>query len=942
MMLRSFLLVCTLTLLALLGRSASAFDWNDFPVPPAVGTRDFAMLMLNLDLSATARISFIWGSAKPMPEIEEVRQTLQDCLGGSTEIIEPPEDAEESDRFQSFRNQGAFEHHGLVVRGRMELAPLMKLLRERGIARFSLHVQYPHTGFYDSIPRQDAATDIREKQRQVERKRFRSLWRGRIFIPEGLFPDSRQYEFSVQEPTPRFELQFGYGSETLLPLASLLILIFLPPVGTLWLRRRALRASAQDPAAALFSFDRAVGWLYLIALFGWIVAVSAFHVDERLTMLFQFLRGRPYLGPAQPNPFGVWPIGLIFVPNACVLLWCLALSYPVYAQLRGVQWSRRQMIAQAFWRQASIVLPVLFICCALGAFIARDFRVMVLWGIAAYISRVLGVRLRTSGTGAKPIPLDVGPLRDRIFELAKKAGVAIRQVYLMPSSKDRHANAAAVQGNKVVLFDYLVQNMSRREVDAIVAHELAHLRFRHPGKLSWFVKVVVFLFMVLLILMDIAPIWFTATLARRPWLIDVLDFARDSRVLVWTVFLGLLVAALRFGQRPWELLADREAAALTGDPSATIAALVKLARLNLQPMEWGKWQGRLLTHPSHSRRLQSLAEQGGLSREDLEALVKLPDDGSGAYEVPQVEAAQERIYSPGYKQRRVFINSWLMLLTLTIPPTLVAFAVQQLDWREPMRLLALAGGLLATCVAFAWVRSRLSVWGESGLCRRLREKQETEQLRPDDLGALCVGFSPGATIKLYEQTYDWDVGCLYLASGLLCYVGEQTRFALRPEQITTIRLHLGPPRWTRSRRVYVSWRDAEQAREGVFILRPFGARSIRHLDREIVRLHDRLQTWLQDATPFPAPPKPLSQLTAPLLGEVTGTSLHDVNRIRRLLKSLLLVGVVAVGVSLLFSPFSNQRGFLQIGYVVGASMLTWLFFLLPGLWRGWRSRAGGG
>lgn len=934
-MLRSFLWFCTLTLLVLLGRSAAAFDWNDMPVHPAAGSQDFAMLVLHIDSSATARLSFSWVSVKPIPKLSDVQEVLQDCLGGSTEILTS---VGAPVRLLSVQNRGAFERHGLVVHGGMELSPLMKLLRSRGLTRLSLSVHHPHAGFYASTPHQDDTTDLKEERRELERTRRRILRRSGLAIPKGFFPDMIQYDFSVEELLPRFELQFGYGRETLLPLGSLLLLILLPPIGTLWLRRRALRTSAQDPAAACFSFDRSVSWIYLIALFGWIVAVSCFHVDERLMEIFQFLRGRPYL-EAYPNAFGVWPIGLILVPNAFVCLWCLSLSYPVFKRLRGVEWTRRQMIVQAFWRQVSIVLPALFGCCALGAFAARDFRLVVLWCIAAYVSRVLGARLRTSSTGGRPVPVDVGPLRDRIFELAKKAGVAIRQVYLVPSGQDRVANAAAVVGNKVVLYDYLVRSLSRREVDAVIAHELAHLRFRHPGKGGRFAAGVVFLFAVFLFLSDVSPIWFATALARRPWLADALDFAKDSRLLVWAIFLALLVVALSFRRRGWEFLADRKAADLTGDTAAMITALVKLARLNLVPMEWGKWQGRLLTHPSNSRRLQSLAEHGGLSRQGLEELVKLPDDGSGTYEVPLPGAAEERIFSPGYKQRRVFIISWLRLLTLTLPPAVVALAVQELDLREPVRPLVLAGGFLATCLVFAWGNGRLSVRGEPGLCRRFREKQEHEQLQPAEMGALCIAFSPGSTIKLYENSYDWDMGCLYLTSGLLCYVGEQTRFVLRPEQIVAIRLQSGPPRWTRSRRVHVTWRDAEQGRERVFILRPFGVRSLRQLDREVMQLHEQLQAWLQDPAQFPAPSKPLLQLTTPRLGEVTGTALHEANLSKRLLNSLALIGVVAVGVSLLFGPFSDRQGFFRGWYVVGTSMLIWFLFFLPTWWHGQRRRA---
>jgi len=415
----------------------------------------------------------------------------------------------------------------------------------------------------------------------------------------------------------------------------------------------------------------------------------------------------------------------------------------------------------------------------------------------------------------------------------------------------------------------------------------------------------------------------------------VLDFAGDSKLLIY--FLGLcgLVVVQRFQQRRWELVADREAATLTGDPAASITGLVKLARLDLQPVNWSKWEAHLLSHPSHSRRLQALARHGGIEPERLEALLALPEDGSGVYELPPLEAVAERIYSPAFKRRRAFVNAWLLILALTLPPALMALVVQHGAWKsEGTVWLILAAGLLLTLLSVLLLLRRLGIRGERALSRQLRMRQETEGLRPGDWGAQCIAFSPGSTLKQYEQTYDCDMGYLYVTARALCYVGEQTRFALRPEQIRRCWLGPGIPRWGASHRIYIAWEITEQSRQGSFNLRPVAARSLTDMERATLQLKERLQAWLRDPSQSPATPEPLLQLQPPALGEVTGTPVHETQTFRTFLNRLTLVSLVGIGVSLLLGlSFSLRAHDLPFGwYVVGVGALTLSLHTLPS-WR---------
>src|SRR5581483_6978624 len=68
------------------------------------------------------------------------------------------------------------------------------------------------------------------------------------------------------------------------------------------------------------------------------------------------------------------------------------------------------------------------------------------------------------------------------LELAAAAGVSVGEVYAVDASKRTTAANAYVTGlgptKRVVLFDTLLDRYDRDEVRGVVAHELAHVRYR--------------------------------------------------------------------------------------------------------------------------------------------------------------------------------------------------------------------------------------------------------------------------------------------------------------------------------------------------------------------------------------------------------------------------------------------------------------------------------
>ena len=80
-------------------------------------------------------------------------------------------------------------------------------------------------------------------------------------------------------------------------------------------------------------------------------------------------------------------------------------------------------------------------------------------------------------------PLEDETLRQRILDLAGKAGISARKVLKMDAStRTRHSNAYFTglgKAKRIVLFDTLLEGTSHGEILAVLAHEIGHWKCHH-------------------------------------------------------------------------------------------------------------------------------------------------------------------------------------------------------------------------------------------------------------------------------------------------------------------------------------------------------------------------------------------------------------------------------------------------------------------------------
>jgi STE24 endopeptidase len=203
-------------------------------------------------------------------------------------------------------------------------------------------------------------------------------------------------------------------------------------------------------------------------------------------------------------------------------------------------------------------------------------------------------------------PLEAGPQRDRVLELASDAGVELKEVYVVDASKRSNLENAYVAGlgntKRMVLYDTLLRSGDEDETAFVVAHELGHDVEGHVAKGVGLAALGLLAgFVALKLLSQRSGIW---EWAGATGISDV----RALPVLLLFVTLAslLLLPAQNAVSRSFEARADQIALNLTHDPNSAVKAFRRLAFKNLadlRPPAALVWT--LYTHPPIPDRIEA-------------------------------------------------------------------------------------------------------------------------------------------------------------------------------------------------------------------------------------------------------------------------------------------------------------------------------------------------
>jgi Zn-dependent protease with chaperone function len=230
------------------------------------------------------------------------------------------------------------------------------------------------------------------------------------------------------------------------------------------------------------------------------------------------------------------------------------------------------------------------------------------WLVAAGMNTLIGSACLRSAQGFKKRRVKSGTLYVRTIQLARRMGVAIGWIYVVPPGRGDLTNAFASL-RSISLTDNFGEYLHGPQLDSVIAHELAHHKNKHLQKRLAFVLLSVFTLSI--IAFGFAPL-----------------IAGHKPIVIWVSLLAFLLSYNGISRR-FEYEADRDAALLTGNPEAEIRSLTALYRKTNSPVETSRFLELFMTHPALPNRISAIARAAGLSSDRAMAIISkagLSDD----------------------------------------------------------------------------------------------------------------------------------------------------------------------------------------------------------------------------------------------------------------------------------------------------------------------------
>ncbi|MGB9670099.1 MAG: zinc metalloprotease HtpX [Halothiobacillaceae bacterium] len=239
----------------------------------------------------------------------------------------------------------------------------------------------------------------------------------------------------------------------------------------------------------------------------------------------------------------------------------------------------------------------------------------VAWALLMVLATLLLVP-RLSGDllarlmGAMPLGAHAAPeLHELLVRLTERAGLdRLPRLYLLPGPSLQAMSFGSRDAPAIAVTEGLLFTLDRRELAAVLAHELAHLRNNDLGVMLLAAvvgRITALLALVGQIMLLLALPAMALGVADIPWL-----------ALLVLAFAPLVSDLLQLGlSRTREYDADHQAALLTGDPEGLARVLIRLERA--QRSWWEAWftplrqwepPSWLRTHPPTEERVRRLLE----------------------------------------------------------------------------------------------------------------------------------------------------------------------------------------------------------------------------------------------------------------------------------------------------------------------------------------------
>ncbi|WP_431727536.1 M48 family metallopeptidase [Verrucosispora sp. TAA-831] len=210
-------------------------------------------------------------------------------------------------------------------------------------------------------------------------------------------------------------------------------------------------------------------------------------------------------------------------------------------------------------------------------------------------------------------PMEPGPLRTELMDMAARDGVPVRDVLVADASRRTRAVNAYVSGlgptRRVVVYDTLLREATPTEVKAVVAHELGHARDRDVPIFTLTGALGAAAAVVALYLIGSWP-----PLLRMAGVDSIAQPRAFALLLALVTVAGLVSTPVQaLMSRRLEARADAHALALTGDPAAFEAMQRRISSVNLGDPDPPR--GEYLYSATHPSTVERIAAARAYARE---------------------------------------------------------------------------------------------------------------------------------------------------------------------------------------------------------------------------------------------------------------------------------------------------------------------------------------
>jgi hypothetical protein len=295
---------------------------------------------------------------------------------------------------------------------------------------------------------------------------------------------------------------------------------------------------------------------------------------------------------------------LAAIPPFAVQVASAALVAPVYSQLRGLETTPGQLMSAALWKNAAWLSPLMLTLLLSDPLHTLNTGTLIVLFAFFQLAGLVLHRQAFAVTGAKGSRVTMGELKDSMMQLAATAGAKVKRVYLIPDNPWKRVDAYSVGDGSIAVSSAVLQQLSRKEVDAMATESMVWLRSSNDQKLMAGQAI------------GILAVFLSAHLVERKLTPAAIEVSIGYASIM--VYSALAAAAHRMQSR-----ADALTLKLTADWQFLIAGIVKLERMRMHVL------GRAL-----KMRLIAIARSAGMEGPNVTALIEQISEATDHYPVP--------------------------------------------------------------------------------------------------------------------------------------------------------------------------------------------------------------------------------------------------------------------------------------------------------------------